>query len=293
VQYNETYKNYLQMVEKALEQNLPPKEAFPPIIQEAMADSLLGGGKRLRPVLALATAETAGGEPRTVLSAACALEMIHAYSLIHDDLPSMDNDDLRRGKPSNHKKFGEAVAILAGDALLTQAFFLLADASGHKPGQQLQVIREIAYAAGTFGMIGGQVEDTCSEGNLSPVEALNYIHRHKTGALFCVSVRTGAILAGATKTALEQLTSYGENLGLAFQITDDILDVTGDEAKLGKPVGSDAKNQKLTYPLLFGLAESRQKAEEATHRALEALAMFGEKAEFLRQMVQRLSEREA
>ncbi|MCL2767026.1 MAG: polyprenyl synthetase family protein, partial [Peptococcaceae bacterium] len=206
----------------------------------------------------------------------------------HDDLPSMDDDDYRRGRPSNHKVYGEAVAILAGDALLTHAFFLLASINVNKPEERLRVIGEIANAAGSCGMIGGQVVDTCPEDGLDQWEALDYIHRHKTGALYRASVRIGAILAGAPEEVIERLTDYGDKLGLLFQIVDDILDVEGDANKLGKPVGSDAKNRKLTYPLLYGLEESKQKAVQVAEQAIAALSDFGSEAEFLRQLVNKM-----
>jgi len=271
---------------------LPTGDTYPPLIHQAMRYSVIGGGKRIRPVLVLATAEAAGGKCEDVLPAACALELIHAYSLIHDDLPAMDDDDYRRGRPSNHKVFGEAGAILAGDALLTHAFFLLADLKAQKPEAVLRVINEIAYNAGSCGMIGGQVVDTCQEGGLDQFQALDYIHRHKTGALYRVAVRVGAILAGAPEAMIERLTDYGDKLGLLFQIVDDILDVEGDKDKLGKPIGSDEKNKKLTYPQLFGLEESKQKAKQAAEQATAALSPLGPEADFLRQLANQMLTRD-
>ncbi|MBE3584683.1 polyprenyl synthetase family protein [Desulfofundulus thermocisternus] len=276
------------LVDRALDEFLPPEDAYPPVIHRAMRYSLFAGGKRLRPVLVLAAAETVGGDPVKVLPAACALELIHTYSLIHDDLPAMDNDDFRRGKPTCHRVYGEAVAILAGDALLTHAFALLAKNAQNQlaPAERVvQVIEEVAAAAGTLGLIGGQVVDTLAADTAVDAATLEYIHRHKTGALYRVAVRAGAILAGAKERQLEALTIYADNLGLAFQIQDDILDVEGDPARLGKPVGSDERNKKATYPALFGLDVARTKAGEAVAAALAALEPFDERADFLRELV--------
>ncbi len=275
------------LVDRALDELLPTEDTYPPVIHQAMRYSLFAGGKRLRPVLTLAAAETVGGDPGRVLPAACALELIHTYSLIHDDLPAMDNDDFRRGKPTCHRVYGEAVAILAGDALLTHAFVLLAKNAQNQlaPAERVvQVIEEVAAAAGTLGLIGGQVVDTVAADTPVDAATLEYIHRHKTGALYRVAVRAGAILAGATESQLQPLTTYAENLGLAFQIQDDILDVEGDPARLGKPVGSDARNKKATYPALFGLDAARAKAREAVAAALAALEPFDERADFLREL---------
>ncbi|RKO66773.1 polyprenyl synthetase family protein [Desulfofundulus salinus] len=276
------------LVDRALDELLPSEDTYPPVIHQAMRYSLFAGGKRLRPVLVLAAAETVGGDPARVLPAACALELIHTYSLIHDDLPAMDNDDFRRGKPTCHRVYGEAVAILAGDALLTHAFALLAKNAQNQlaPAERVvQVIEEVAAAAGTLGLIGGQVVDTLAADTTVDDATLEYIHRHKTGALYRVAVRAGAILAGAKEKQLEALTIYAENLGLAFQIQDDILDVEGDPARLGKPVGSDERNKKATYPALFGLDVARAKAREAVAAALAALEPFDERADFLRELV--------
>ncbi|MDD4169027.1 MAG: polyprenyl synthetase family protein [Desulfotomaculaceae bacterium] len=273
------------VVDEALELYLPPADAYPPLIHQAMRYSVKSGGKRIRPVLVLAVAEVVGGQAEDVLPAACALEMIHCYSLIHDDLPAMDNDDYRRGKPTSHKVYGEAIAVLAGDALLTLAFSLLAALGNASPANVVKVISEIASAAGTFGMIGGQVVDTFSAGESITASTLEYIHKHKTGALYRAAVRTGAILAGAEERKLAELTRYAKHLGLAFQIKDDILDVEGDEAVLGKPVGSDFKNKKVTYTSVFGIEQARGKAQQATAEALAALESFGGEADFLRQLV--------
>ena len=242
----EKIRQYQEMIDRGLDEYLPPAENFPSIIYQAMRYSAMGGGKRLRPLLVLAAAEAVGGDPQKVLPAAVAVELIHTYSLIHDDLPAMDNDDLRRGRPTSHRVFGEAIAILAGDALLTFAFEVLGGMKEQPPGLVLAVIREVAQAAGPQGMIGGQVVDLESQGRSVNREMLEYMHRHKTGALIRAAVRAGARLAGASSEELACLTSYAEHFGMAFQIIDDVLDVTGDEVQLGKPVGSDQRNRKAS-----------------------------------------------
>jgi len=280
-------------VERALERLVPREDAYPSVIHRAMRYSLFAGGKRLRPVLALAAAEAVGGDPEAIMPAACALELIHTYSLIHDDLPAMDDDDLRRGKPTSHRVFGEAVAILAGDALLTLAFELFARCGDALPAERVtRVIAEVAQAIGTAGLIGGQVVDTLSSSDEIDEKTLEYIHRHKTGALFRVSVRTGAILSGADDGRMDALTAYAENLGLAFQITDDILDEEGDTNTLGKNTGSDRKNKKATYPALFGRGCAREKARCAAAAAVEALDAFGGEAAFLRALVEFVIQRD-
>ncbi|MEW5953031.1 MAG: polyprenyl synthetase family protein [Bacillota bacterium] len=275
------------LVDAALDKYLPTSDDYPGLIHEVMRYSVMAGGKRLRPVLTLAAAEAVGGKPELVIPAACAMELIHTYSLVHDDLPAMDNDDYRRGKLTSHKVYGEAMAVLAGDALLTLAFQLLADAGpGQVPPERLiRVVAEVAAGAGTRGLIGGQVVDTLAAGAAMDDATLEYIHRHKTGALYRVAVRSGAILAGTGARELASLTQYAEQLGLAFQIVDDILDVVGDEGKIGKPVGSDEKNSKLTYPSLYGLAAARARAKEAGDLALASLDGLGAGADFLRDMV--------
>jgi geranylgeranyl diphosphate synthase, type II len=243
--------------------------------------SLLAGGKRIRPVLCIATAETLGARAEDVLPAACALEMIHAYSLIHDDLPAMDNDDYRRGQWTSHKVFGEDIAILAGDALLTEAFTILTDRTKmpKTPAWRLLTVsREIAEAAGYQGMVGGQALDVRMEGKKGDLEELYAIHRLKTGALLRASVRCGAILAGARKKALDDLTAYGERIGLAFQIADDMLNVEGDSKLLGKETGSDAKHGKMTFPALLGMEASHKKAQELINEAVSFLCAFKSRA---------------
>ncbi len=281
------------MTEERLRELLPSEQSYPEVIHQSMAYSVFAGGKRFRPVLCMAACEAVCGNNQPALDAACALECIHTYSLIHDDLPGMDNDDYRRGKLTNHKVFGEGMAILAGDALLTYAFEILANmANAENSLQMIQIIQEAAKASGEAGMIGGQVVDIISEEKEPTLELLQYIHSHKTGALIVASVRIGAILGGADKAQLDALTIYAEQLGLAFQITDDILDVIGDADKIGKPVGSDEKNQKATYPLLFGLEQSKQMAQDAVDTAIQALAPFGEQADMLKQLALYLLSRE-
>jgi len=290
--FKEELKQKAALVDEALERFLPSAQTYPPLIHEAIRYSVLGGGKRLRPVLVMTSAEAAGGDPALVLPAACALELIHSYSLVHDDLPAMDDDDLRRGRPTCHKVFGEAAAILAGDALLTLAFAALAESKGAPPGAVVRVLAEVAFAAGTRGLIGGQVVDTLSSDEAMHPQTLDYIHRHKTGALYRAAVRAGAILAGAGDRRLADLTEYAEHLGLAFQIKDDILDIEGNEAVLGKPVGSDVKNKKATYPALYGLAGARERARREARGAMAALKGFGGEADFLRKLVQFVIDRD-
>jgi geranylgeranyl diphosphate synthase, type II len=266
-----------RLVDAALDRILPGEDVPPATVHRAMRYSVLAGGKRLRPILVIAGAEAAGGSAEAVMPTACALECIHTYSLIHDDLPAMDDDDYRRGRLTNHKVFGDAVAILAGDALVTLAFRLVADniASVRDPRVIATVVRELADAAGTFGMVGGQVVDIESEGKTISAEALDYIHLHKTAALIRVSLRTGALLAGGTPAAVEAVSAAGEGLGLAFQIVDDILDVEGNLAELGKSAGSDERKKKATYPAFHGLDVSRERARSLVADAKTALGPLG------------------
>ena len=275
-------------IDTELDRYLPAGERLPTSLHQAMRYSIFAGGKRIRPLLMIAACEAVGGTMPSVLPAACAMEMIHTYSLIHDDLPAMDNDDYRRGRLTNHKVFGEATAILAGDALLTQAFILLATGAPDEsvaPAERLRVLQIIATAAGSLGMVGGQVVDMESETKSVELPVVEYIHTHKTGALILASLQTGAILGGADSRAFAALTRYGECAGLAFQIADDILDIVGEQSQLGKDVGSDVHRGKATYPALLGLAESRRRAEELRDMAIEALAPLGTKAEPLRALV--------
>jgi geranylgeranyl diphosphate synthase type II len=246
---------------------------MPKELLDAMRYSLLAGGKRLRPVLAIASYEAFGKSGDDILECASALEAIHTYSLIHDDLPSMDDDDLRRGMPTNHKVYGEAIAILAGDGLLSEAFLMILSISDRvKQEYVFEAVREVAQASGPRGMVGGQVQDMLSENATPDKDMLEYIHRHKTGALLASSVRLGGILAGAGKEDMSALSTYGWGIGLAFQIVDDILDVRGDQELLGKPVGSDEGKNKMTYPALYGIDTSMKKAEELIHEAVDVLS---------------------
>jgi geranylgeranyl diphosphate synthase type II len=272
------------LVDRALDGYLQACPDLPPLLLEAMRYSVFAGGKRLRPILALAAGEAVGGGLEPILPAACALELIHTCSLIHDDLPALDNDDYRRGKLTNHKVFGEDIALVAGDGLLTYAFELLSTAYGNgaiSPTVALRLAREIATAAGTRGMVAGQIVDLQSEGEKPNAETLRYIHRHKTGDMITVSARVGAIVSGANEAQLAALTEYARNLGLAFQIVDDILDVVGDRKKLGKTVGKDADQRKMTYVALYGLDAARKMVHETVEKAKSALVGFNGKAEVL------------
>lgn len=284
-------KSYLDhrvsLVDQALEAVLPAENTLPASLHKAMRYSVFAGGKRIRPVLMIAACEAVGGDAGQVIPAACAMEMIHTYSLIHDDLPAMDDDDFRRGRPTNHKVFGEATAILAGDALLTEAFILLSNPEANQgiaPEVSRRIIHTMARCAGSLGMVGGQVVDMESEGKKIDFPTMEYIHTHKTGALILASIQTGALIGGADDAAFAALTRYGEAAGLAFQIADDILDVVGDQAQLGKDVGSDQARGKATYVALLGLEESRRRARELRDLALTALEPLGERAEPLRRI---------
>lgn len=281
----------IELVEKALVRELGKDKALVPELADSMEYSLTAGGKRLRPILVMAAADAVGAKGTDFLHVACAIEMIHTYSLIHDDLPAMDNDDYRRGKLTNHKVYGEAMAILAGDALLTQAFEVIIRQEGVPAEVLLQVVREMSVAAGPNGMVGGQVIDMLSEGKKISMAELRKMHMGKTGALFRAAIRSGAIMAGADEKQLEALTTYADCFGLAFQITDDILDVVGDEAVIGKPVGSDERNDKSTYVTLTSLEEARRLAADTVEKAVGALQIFGDKASFLRELVEMLLER--
>ncbi len=273
---------------KQLRQTGKPLDAT---LTESMEYSLMAGGKRLRPILLMAAADAAGANGEDFIASACAIEMIHTYSLIHDDLPAMDNDDYRRGKLTNHKIYGAGIATLAGDALLTLAFEVMTreDVTAE---MKLAVIREISAAAGPQGMVGGQAIDMESEGKRIPLEQLREMHLGKTGALFKAAIRSGAILAKADDNTLEALTKYSLAFGLAFQITDDILDVVGDEAAIGKPVGSDERNNKSTYVTLTSLEEARRLAREAVDDGLRAIAPLGDKAKFLGALLEYLISRD-
>ncbi|NLZ93145.1 MAG: polyprenyl synthetase family protein [Firmicutes bacterium] len=289
-----TWQREIQVVNEALDKYLPPATTFPPEIHRAVRYSVFAGGKRLRPLLNLAAAAVFGVPQQHALPTACALEMIHTYSLIHDDLPALDNDDFRRGRPANHKVFGEAVAILAGDALLTLAFEIIATkAPEFFPAQTVVSLQqEVSKAAGMAGMIGGQVVDIISEGKPLKAETLEYIHRHKTGALFTCCVRCGAIMGQATAEELNTLTSFAQKIGLAFQIVDDILDIVGKEEQLGKKTGSDITKQKMTYPALYGVQKAQIKADALLAEAFAAVEQFGDRAVKLKQLAHLLVKRQ-
>ncbi|MBE0597404.1 MAG: polyprenyl synthetase family protein [Desulfuromonadales bacterium] len=281
-----------QRIDQALAASLPGADLLPASLHRSMRYSVFAGGKRLRPILLLAACEAVGGDPERAMPAACAMEMIHTYSLIHDDLPAMDNDDFRRGQPTNHKVFGEAIAILAGDGLLTEAFLLLAAPSAPLPAEiRCQVIRLIAKAAGSLGMVGGQVVDMESEGKTIDFPTLEFIHTHKTGALILASLQAGGVIGGADQSAYASLTAYGTAAGLAFQIADDILDIVGEQELLGKDVGSDQARGKATYPAFLGLAEARSRASELRDQAIAALAPLGGAADPLRQIAHYIVDR--
>ncbi|MCX7913602.1 MAG: polyprenyl synthetase family protein [Thermodesulfovibrionales bacterium] len=300
-------KRYLQerkgLIDDFIETYISNSNIYPEALRESMAYSLTAKGKRIRPILCFAAYEACGGKKlKSILPFACAIEFIHTYSLIHDDLPAMDNDDFRRGKPTNHKVFGEAIAILAGDALLTEAFYLLSSHSNiSEPNSSeidissdtlVRIISELAYAIGAKGMVAGQSLDILSEGKEGDIETLASIHKKKTGALITASVKMGGLLANCGIDYLKSLTRYGENIGLAFQIVDDILNVEGNSQRLGKSVGSDEKKQKLTYPKLYGIEESKRKAKELISEAIDSLSSFDQRADPLRGIALYLLERE-
>jgi len=281
-------------VDAALNRWVPPESADPSTIHRAMRYSLFAGGKRIRPLLAIAAAEAVSPAPAGIESAACALELIHTYSLIHDDLPALDNDDLRRGRPTCHKMFGDAMAILAGDALLTLAFEVLSKLENADACRRIELVRELATAAGTSGgMIGGQVNDLEGEGQVPTAPLLESIHRAKTGALLRASVRMGAIYAGAGSGQLAALTAFGEHVGLAFQIVDDVLDVEQSSEALGKTAGKDAAQKKITFPAVYGIERSRKMAEQERLEAHQALHAFDDRAGRLRELADLIVRRNA
>lgn len=281
-------------MDEELEQILPPADEFPPSIHQAMRHSVFAGGKRLRPALCLESGRLFGGSDGTLLRAGCALELIHTYSLIHDDLPALDNDDLRRGKPTCHRIFGEATAILAGDALLTLAFETLSESGPLAEDRKLRVIHELARAIGTRGgMVGGQVVDLETTRDTAQAETLQYIHSAKTGAFIRMAVRAGALYAGAPEEDLKRVTSYGEKIGLAFQIADDLLDVLGSSESLGKTAGKDGQQQKATYPALHGVEESQRIAARLVREACEVLEPYGGRSQRLQEIARFLIERKS
>jgi geranylgeranyl diphosphate synthase type II len=278
-----------QLVDRYLEAHLPPVGTSPAVLHEAIRYSLLAGGKRIRPILTIAAAEAIGSPPASLLPVACAFEFIHTYSLIHDDLPAMDNDDFRRGKPTNHKVYGDGMAILAGDGLQTMAFEWCSRAdlvNDIEPYVQVQIIAELAIGSGNQGMVGGQVLDIQAENQQVELVELQNIHAHKTGKLIRASVRAGALLSGANLTQFGQLTGYAEDIGLAFQIADDVLNVTGTREELGKDANTDAERGKQTYPSFYGLEGAKKLAQECADRAIGRLRSFDDKADPLRGIAQ-------
>lgn len=283
------FHNYLEQqrhaLDRALDELLPPEDAFPPHLHRAMRYCLFASGKRIRPILALAASEAVGGNPEHIIEEAAALELIHTFTLIHDDLPAMDNDDYRRGVPATHRVFGEAMAILAGDALLTEAFKILSLGSRkrvHTPEKIVKIIELVAEASGSRGIVGGQVVDLDSEGKDIETKHLEYIHRHKTGCLITASVLLGGILGGGAEKEIEHLKTFGTSIGLAFQITDDILDITGSTEKLGKNTGSDHSKCKATYPRIVGINQAEKKKRELYEEAISSLTSFDNRADHLR-----------
>ena len=285
------WKKKQEQVEAALAGELRPGDVLDKTLASSMEYSLMAGGKRLRPILLMTAAEAVGGRGEEYLTSACAIEMIHTYSLIHDDLPAMDNDDYRRGKLTNHKVYGAGMATLAGDALLTLAFEVLLRQHGVSDAVKLTVLREVSEAAGAKGMVGGQAMDLGAEGQQVNIITLRRMHMGKTGALFRAAVRAGAILAGGDAAELVSLTRYAESFGLAFQITDDILDVTGATEDIGKPAGSDERNHKTTYVTLATLPGAEKMARDAVATAVEALTPLGDRADFLRALAEFLLSR--
>ena len=283
------YENQQKLVENFLKNRIAKKGISR--VDEAMEYSLMAGGKRIRPILLMAAAEAVGKKGYNFLPVACGLEMIHTYSLIHDDLPCMDNDDYRRGRLTNHKVYGEAMAVLAGDGLLTLAFEVMLEQRNVDPKVLIETVREMAMCAGNFGMVGGQGLDMEYEGKEISAEELRKLHAGKTGALFIAAIRGGAHLSGADENQLLALTKFADLLGLAFQITDDILDVEGTAEELGKPVGSHAKNSKSTYVSLYGLEAAHELAEKTVAEALQCLDIFGDNAEPLREITKMMCTR--
>ncbi|GJL57004.1 MAG: farnesyl-diphosphate synthase [Nitrospirales bacterium] len=283
-----------QKIDSFLTQVVPPGNPLAKTLYESMQYSLLGGGKRIRPILTLAAAEAVGGQSHRIMPYAAALELIHTYSLVHDDLPAMDNDDYRRGRPTNHKVYGDGLAILAGDALLTMAFELCsqpATESGIPADRQVRVMYELAVGAGHDGMVGGQVMDIQAENRDIDLLTLQTIHIYKTGKLIRAAVRIGSVLGGATQEQLENLTGYAEDIGLAFQIADDVLNMTGTREELGKDAGTDAKRGKKTYPSFYGIDGARDLAAECVSRALKRLDDFDDRADPLRALANYIVQR--
>ncbi|MCU9813780.1 polyprenyl synthetase family protein [Paraclostridium sp. AKS73] len=292
--FKEELKNRVANIEDLLNDYMPKVEGYQKTIFDSMNYSLKAGGKRLRPILTLEACKLVGGNEKDAYPFAVAIEMIHTYSLIHDDLPALDNDDLRRGRKTNHKVYGEAMAILAGDGLLNYAYEIMLRESLSKgePEKYLKAINEIAKASGIYGMIGGQVVDIESEGKSIDMEKLDFIHMNKTAAIIIGCMRAGAIIGGASEEELENVTKYAKNIGLSFQIVDDILDIVGDEAKLGKKVGSDIDNEKSTYPSLIGLEKSKETANKLIAEAKMSIDYINKDSEFLNNLADYIVDRE-
>lgn len=288
-------KEYITMIDRKLAEYLPEEDLMQADLLHAMRYSLLAGGKRIRPILVLDFCRICGGEEKNALPFACAVEMIHTYSLIHDDLPCMDDDDMRRGRPSNHKVFGESMALLAGDGLLTLAFeTMLSEETIRLVGAEraAKAAGILAAAAGAHGMIGGQVIDLMSEGRVIPLDTLKKMDECKTGALIVAAAKMGCILGGATEEQLAAAENYARAIGVAFQIVDDILDVTGNTETLGKPIGSDRENDKCTYVTLMGLENAKKAVDNLTLEAVDSLACFGRDANYLIELAKKLAERQ-
>ncbi|HBF5724605.1 TPA: polyprenyl synthetase family protein [Clostridioides difficile] len=294
MEFKQCLKEKASLVEKVLKEYMPKEEGYQKTVIEAMNYSLSAGGKRLRPILTLEACKIVGGNEDEAIPFAIAIEMIHTYSLIHDDLPALDNDDLRRGRPTNHKVYGEAMGILAGDALLNYAFEVMLAGSINKenPEKYLKAINEIAKGAGIYGMIGGQVVDVESENKQIEKEKLDYIHMNKTAAMMVGCMRAGATIGGANSEQMEEITKYAKNIGLSFQIVDDILDIVGDEAKLGKKVGSDIENHKSTYPSLLGLDKSKEIAHNLIDEAKKSIEKLSDDVDFLKGLAEYIIDRE-
>lgn len=293
--FKKELKNKKVFFEKELQNHIPAVEGFQKTLFESMKYSLDAGGKRLRPILLMESCLLVGGDIKDSIPFACAIEMIHTYSLIHDDLPAMDDDDLRRGKPTNHKVFGEGIAVLAGDGLLNYAFELMIKHSlkdKEKSFIYLKAMNEIAKAAGVYGMIAGQIVDLESENKKIDKDTLDFIHMNKTSAMIIGAMRAGAIIGGANEEDLEKITNYAKNIGLGFQVVDDILDIVGDQEKLGKNIGSDLENNKSTYPSLFGIEKSKEMAKKLIEDAKNNISSFKGKESFLIELANYIVDRE-
>lgn len=292
--FNCELKDRVNKIEQLLNEYMPKEEGYQKKVFESMNYSLKAGGKRLRPILTVEACKIVGGEEKDAIAFAVAIEMIHTYSLIHDDLPALDNDDLRRGRKTNHKVYGEAMAILAGDGLLNYAYeIMLKESIGKNDSEKyLKAINEIAKAAGIYGMIGGQVVDIESEGKKIDMDKLDFIHMNKTAAIIIGCMRAGAIIGNATDKQLEDITKYAKNIGLSFQIVDDILDIVGDEAKLGKNVGSDIDNEKSTYPSLIGLEKSKEVANQLIKEAKASINQISKDNAFLNGLAEYIVDRD-